>query len=176
MSTRRVSIIWLLTILGLTFLAGFSWVDLRLSPAAGGQLLEVTGFLAFPIVSALLLLQGSALLAAFFTPPLVGRIIAAVQVPIVVWHGVVVLTTIQSSLQDAVAAEITKATGVVGVTSQAQLLEDALDNNIWYVYLAVLVLNLFALVARSLVARPGPKTSSASPIQEDSEDLWETQR
>jgi microsomal dipeptidase-like Zn-dependent dipeptidase len=107
---------------------------------------------------------------------LVGRIIAAVQVPIVVWHGVVVLTTIQSSLQDAVAAEISKATGVVGVTSQAQLLEDALDNNIWYVYLAVLVLNLFALVARSLVARPGPKTSSATPIQEDSEDLWETQR
>jgi hypothetical protein len=176
MSTRRVSIIWLLTILGLTFLAGFSWVDLRLSPAAGGQLLEVTGFLVFPIISALLLLQGSALLAAFFTPPLVGRIIAAVQVPIVVWHGVVVLTTIQSSLQDAVAAEITKATGVVGVTSQAQLLEDALDNNIWYVYLAVLVLNLFALVARSLVAKPGANSSSATPIQEDSEDLWETQR
>jgi len=175
-SARRASAIWLLTIFGLTFLAGFSWVDIRLSPAAGGQLIEVTGFLVFPIISALLLLQGSALLAAFFTPPLVGRIIAIVQVPIVAWHGLVVFTTIQSSLQDAVAAEIAKATGVVGVTSQAQLLEAALDNNIWYVYLAVLVLNLLALVVRSFVAKPRTKASSATPIQEDSEDLWETQR
>jgi hypothetical protein len=96
--------------------------------------------------------------------------------PIVIWHGVVVFTTIQSALQNAVATEITEATGVVGVASQAQLIETALDNNIWYVYLAVLVLNLAALAARSLISKPGTTKKSTSSIQDDSEDLWETQR
>lgn len=176
MTQRNVSLAWLLTILLLTVLAGFSWVDVTLSPASGGQLIQVTGFLVFPIISALLLLQGSALLAAFFTPPLVGRIIAGVQVPIVIWHAVVLLTTIQQGLQDAVAAEITKATGVVGVASQAQLVDTALDNNLWYVYVAVLAFNLVALVARGLVSHTPVKKKAEVPASDDSDDLWENQR
>lgn len=176
MTQRKVSLAWLLTILLLTVLAGFSWIDLTLSPASGGQEIQVTGFLVFPIISALLLLQGSALLAAFFTPPLVGRIIAGVLVPIVIWHGVVLLTTIQQGLQDAVAAEITKATGVVGVASQAQLVETALDNNLWYVYAAVLAFNLAALIARALVRSTLPKKKLGALALDDSDDLWENQR
>jgi hypothetical protein len=175
MTARSVSLMWLFTIFALTVLAGFSWVDLTLTPASGGQKIEVTGFLVFPIISALLLLQGSALLAAFFTPSIVGRIISGIQVPIVVWHALVVFTTIQTSLQDAVAAEITKATGVVGASSQAQLLESALDNNIWYWYLAVLAFNVLALAARSVVGKTTPRKQSPSSNQENSEDLWETQ-
>lgn len=176
MNAKRVSALWLLTILILTVLAGFSWIDLTLSPASGGQQIQVTGFVVFPIISALLLLQASALLAAFFTPSVVGRLISAVLVPIVTWHAIVVLTTIQPALQDAVAAEITKATGVVGVSSQAQLVELALDNNLWYLYLAVLVLNILALVGRALVNKPKSKTPSTSATLEDSDDLWENQR
>jgi hypothetical protein len=174
-SQRRISVIWLATILLLTVTAGFSWVDLTLSPASGGQSIQVTGFLVFPIISALLLLQGSALLAASFTPPLVGRVVAAVQIPIVAWHAFAVFTTIAQSLQDAVAAEITKATGVVGVSSQAQLVETALDTNIWYVYSALLALNTLALVARVLVNSP-QKVSTSEASLEDSDSLWENQR
>ena len=176
MTQRSVSLAWLLTILLLTVLAGFSWVDLTLSPASGGQQIQVTGFLVFPIISALLLLQGSALLAAFFTPPLVGRIISAALVPVVLWHAVVVLSTIQQGLQDAVAAEITKATGVVGIASQAQLVETALDSNLWYVYLGVLVFNIVALVARALVGNVAVKKNVASVVLDESDDLWENQR
>ena len=176
MSLRKASFAWLLSILILTVLAGFSWVDLTLSPASGGQQIQVTGFLVFPIISALLLLQGSALLAAFFTPALVGRIISAALVPIVLWHAVVVVSTSQMALQNAVAAEITKATGVVGVSSQAQLVELALDNNIWYVYVAVLALNILALIARAFVSKPQPKSQVSAEILEDSDDLWENQR
>lgn len=176
MNAKRVSVLWLLTILILTVLAGFSWIDLTLSPTSGGQQIQVTGFLVFPIISALLLLQASALLAAFFTPSVVGRLISAVLVPIVAWHAIVVLTTIQPALLDAVAAEITKATGVVGVSSQAQLVDLALDNNLWYLYLAVLVLNILALVGRALVNQPKSKSPSTSAPLEDSDDLWENQR
>jgi hypothetical protein len=160
----------------LTILAGLSWVDLTLSPASGGQEIEVTGFLTFPIISALLLLQGSALLAAFFTPALVGRIIAGLQIPIVLWHAIDVLSTVESALQDAVAAEITKATGVVGVASQAQLVDTALDNNIWYIYLAVLALNAVALVSRALVGKVVVRKATRDGSGDDSEDLWESQR
>jgi hypothetical protein len=176
MNLRRASFAWLFTILLLTVLAGFSWVDLVLTPASGGQQIQVTGFLVFPIISALLLFQAAALLAAFFTPSLVGRIITAIQLPIVLWHATVVLTTTQLALQDAVAAEITKATGVVGVSSQAQLVELALDNNLWYVYLAVLALNTFALLARALVSESRPKSTAGSEEPNDSDDLWESQR
>lgn len=176
MNQKSASLIWLLTILVLTVVAGFSWVNLTLSPASGGQQIQVTGYLVFPIISALMLLQGSALLAAFFTPPLVGRVIAAVLVPIVAWHGIVVLTTVQQSLQDAVAVEITGATGVVGFASQAQLVETALDSNLWYVYLAVLALNVLALFARALVRKPAARKPAGDPASEDSDDLWENQR
>jgi hypothetical protein len=176
MNLRRTSLVWLLTILILTVLAGLSWVDLTLSPASGGQQIQVTGFLVFPIISALLLLQGSALLAAFFTPSLVGRVISAVLVPIVLWHAVVVVSTAQLALQDAVAAEITKATGVVGVASQTQLVELALDNNIWYVYVAVLAMNILALIARAFVSKPQPRGQVSPEVLEDSDDLWENQR
>lgn len=176
MNHRNVSAVWLATILMITVLAGFSWIDLTLSPASGGQQIVVTGFLVFPIISAMLLLQGAALLAAFFIPPLIGKLVAAAQVPLVGWHAVVVLTTIQQSLQEAVALEITKATGVVGVASQAQLVETALDNNIWYVYLAVLVINIGVLIARSVVKNaPVKKLSAAAPV-DDADDLWENQR
>jgi hypothetical protein len=176
MSQRSISVAWLFTILALTILAGLSWVDLTLSPASGGQEIEVTGFLVFPIISALLLLQGSALLAAFFTPALVGRIIAGLQIPIVLWHAFAVLSTVGSALQDAVAAEITKATGVVGVASQAQLVDTALDNNIWYIYLAVLALNAVALVSRALVGKVAVRKATRDGSGDDSEDLWESQR
>jgi hypothetical protein len=176
MNSKRASALWLFTILSLTVLSGFSWIDLTLSPASGGQQIQVTGFLVFPVISALLLLQASALLAAFFTPPLVGRLISAVQVPIVIWHAIVVLTTIQQALQDAVAAEITKATGVVGVSSQAQLVEQALDNNLWYVYLAALSVNILALVSRALVNKPSHNSSTTLVSPEDSDELWENQR
>jgi hypothetical protein len=176
MNQRSVSGVWLVTILLLTILAGLSWVDLTLSPASGGQQIDVTGFQVFPVISALLLLQGAALLAALFTPPLVGKFIGAVQVPIVLWHAFVVLTTIQQSLQDAVAAEITKATGVVGVASQAQLVETALDNNVWYIYLAALVLNALALVARAMLGKSKEKIDSGAISQNDADDLWESQR
>ena len=176
MNPRRASLAWLLTVLLLAVVAGFSWIYLTLSPASGGQQIQVTGFLVFPEISALLLLQASALLAAFFTPSLVGMIISALQVPIALWHAIVVLTTIQQALQDAVAAEITKATGVVGVSSQAQLVDLALDNNFWYVYLFVLAVNILALVARALVNKPKSKSPSTSATLEDSDDLWENQR
>lgn len=176
MTRRLISLAWLASILFLTVLAGLSWVDLLLTPASGGQKIEVTGYLVFPIISALMLLQGASLLAAVFTPALIARVISGVQVPVLVWHAVVVLTTVDTSLQEAVSSEITEATGVVGAVSQAQLVELALQNNIWYVYLAVLVLNIAVLVAATLVKVNPAKAKIVVSDQDDSNEIWESQR
>jgi len=175
MSQRSFSLAWLATLLLLTLLAGFSWVDLALSPAAGGQLIPITGFMSFPIISALLLLQGASLLAAVFTPIKASKVIATLQIPIVAWHAFTVTTTAQLAFDQAVAAEITKATGVVGSTSQANLIELVSNSNFWFVYPAVLVLNLVALVG-FVLAKARPRIAKAEQDQSpDAGELWEGQ-
>ena len=175
MSQRSFSLAWLATLVFLTLLAGFNWVDLGLSPAAGGQLIPITGFVSFPIISALLLLQGASLLAAVFSPLKVSKVIAVLLIPIVAWHAFTVLATAQVAFDQAVAAEITKATGVVGSTSQSNLIELVSISNIWFAYPAMLVLNLVALVG-FVFAKARPSRAKEQQDQaSDAGELWESQ-
>ena len=57
MSSKRITIAWLISILLLVVFAGFSWLDLELTPEAGAQKFVISGYQVFPIISALLLLQ-----------------------------------------------------------------------------------------------------------------------
>jgi hypothetical protein len=175
MSRRVLLLSWFATLLLLAMVAGFSWVDVALSPASGGQTIEVTGYLAFPVVSALVLLQGASLLAAVFTPALISKAIASVQIPILAWHLFVVLTSAGAALEQAVSAEITKATGVVGVSSQAQLVELALNNNLSYVYAAVLLINMGSIVALVLSKNAPVAASRVAKEDADAGELWESQ-
>ena len=175
MKQKSAIFTWLATILLVGLVAGFGWVDVSLSASSGGQAIQITGFVAFPIISALILLQGASLLAAGFTPVFVSKSIAAFQVPLVVWHLFVVVTSVAATLESAVAAEITKVTGVVGVESQSQLVELTATNNAWYFYVFALTLNLIAL-ARFTFARVRPLVPKASNADaSDSADLWESQ-
>ena len=175
MNRKFLNGIWFLTVLLLTLVAGFSWVDVLLSPASGGQAIQVTGYTTFPIISALVLLQGASLLAAIFTPAVVAKAIAALQLPIIAWHLFVVITSAEEAAQLAVAGEITKATGVEGVASQAQLVELALDNNLWYIYAGLLAVNLAVLVALVFAKTPTFRAKVESSQVQDPGELWESQ-
>ena len=175
MNQRSFTIAWVATLLMLALVASFSWVDLSLSPVAGGQLIPITGFLSFPIISALLMLQGSSLLAAVFTPMKVSKVIAAVQIPIIAWHVFTVVTTAQPAFDQAVAAEITKATGIVGLTSQSNLVELVSNSNIWFAYPAILALNLLVLLG-FVLAKPLPaRTKGQQEDSLDAAELWQSQ-
>ncbi|MCX6478298.1 MAG: Trp biosynthesis-associated membrane protein, partial [Micrococcales bacterium] len=112
MSSKRVVFIWLASIILLAIFAGLSWLNLELSPEAGGQEFEITGYQVFPVISALLLLQLAAVLASFLTPITVARSISGLLAPIMLAHALFVAIGLQSNLQNAVEAQITEITGV----------------------------------------------------------------
>lgn len=176
MNQRNVAFAWLASILLLTVFAGLSWLNLELTPEAGAQVVEITGYIVFPVISALILLQAAALLASFLTPVTVGRVISGSLVPVMVLHGVYVGLSLQGATQNAIAAQVGEITGVVGTNSQLQFVAFAGDTYIWVAYLLAIVVNAGILLAKA-VLKLGPAVArEAEKPSEDAGDLWETQK
>jgi hypothetical protein len=176
MSSKRITVAWLISILLLVVFAGLSWLDLELTPEAGAQKFEISGYQVFPIISALLLLQGAALLSSVLTPVAVGRAIAGLMVPIMLAHGFYVVVGLQLNLQNAVAVQISEITGVEGIASQAEFVEFAGDTYLWVGYLLSIVVNLAVLLTKAVSKA---QLSKARPNRDeitDELDLWETQK
>jgi hypothetical protein len=175
MKQRTNSLLWLLSIASLIVFSGLSWLDLTLTPEIGGQFVQVSGNLVFPVISALILLQASGLLAAFFTPNSVSRVIAATLAITMSAHLVYVATLLQQQLQVALAGQITEITGVVGIASQSQLVASAETTIMWALYLVCVGLNVAILAIRTLL-KSERKIKPATLIADEATDLWETQK
>lgn len=176
MNSKRVTIAWLASILLLVVFAGLSWLDLELTPEAGAQKFEISGYQVFPIISALLLLQGAALLSSVLTPVAVGRTIAGLMVPIMLAHGFYAVVGLQLNLQNAVAVQISEITGVEGIASQAQFVEFAGDTYLWVGYLLSIAVNLAVLLTKAVSKAQLSKTRQNREEIIDELDLWETQK
>ena len=176
MNSRRITVAWLVSILLLVVFAGLSWLDLELTPEAGAQKFEISGYQVFPIISALLLLQGAALLSSVLTPVAVGRAISVLMVPIMLAHAIFVVVGLQSNLQNAVAVQISEITGVAGIASQAQFVEFAGDTYLWVGYLLSIVVNLAVLLTKAVSKAQLSKTRQTREEIIDELDLWETQK
>jgi hypothetical protein len=176
MNSKRITVAWLVSILLLVVFAGLSWLDLELTPEAGAQKFEISGYQVFPIISALLLLQGAALLSSVLTPVAVGRAISVLMVPIMLAHAIFVVVGLQSNLQNAVAVQISEITGVAGSASQAQFVEFAGDTYLWVGYLLSIVVNLAVLLTKAVSKAQMSKTRHNREEIIDELDLWETQK
>lgn len=176
MNSKRITVAWLVSILLLVVFAGLSWLDLELTPEAGAQKFEISGYQVFPIISALLLLQGAALLSSVLTPVAVGRAISVLMVPIMLAHAIFVVVGLQSNLQNAVAVQISEITGVAGIASQAQFVEFAGDTYLWVGYLLSIVVNLAVLLTKAVSKAQWSKTRPNRDEIMDELDLWETQK
>ena len=176
MNSKRITVAWLVSILLLVVFAGLSWLDLELTPEAGAQKFEISGYQVFPIISALLLLQGAALLSSVLTPVAVGRAISGLMVPIMLAHAIFVVVGLQSNLQNAVAVLISEITGVEGIASQAQFVEFAGDTYLWVGYLLSIVVNLAVLLTKAVSKAQMSKTRHNREEIIDELDLWEAQK
>ena len=176
MNSKRITVAWLVSILLLVVFAGLSWLDLELTPEAGAQKFEISGYQVFPIISALLLLQGAALLSSVLTPVAVGRAISGLMVPIMLAHAIFVVVGLQSNLQNAVAVLISEITGVEGIASQAQFVEFAGDTYLWVGYLLSIVVNLAVLLTKAVSKAQLSKTRHNREEIIDELDLWEAQK
>ena len=176
MSSRKITIAWLLTVGLMAVFAGMSWIDLQLSPEAGAQKFEISGFQIFPIISALMLLQVASLLATLLTPELVARAISGLLAPIMLAHAFIVLFGLPSNIQNALEVQITETTGVSGYESQAEFVEFAGETYLWVGYLFAVALNLAVLLTKAF-SKSGSSKAKASKDELVSEpDLWETQK
>lgn len=176
MSSRKITFAWLVSVGLMTVFAGMSWIDLQLSPEAGGQEFEISGFQIFPIISALMLLQVASLLATLLTPELVARAISGLLAPIMLAHAFIVLFGLPSNIQNALEVQITETTGVSGYESQAEFVEFAGETYLWVGYLFAVALNLAVLLTKAF-SKSGSSKAKASKDELVSEpDLWETQK
>jgi hypothetical protein len=168
--------IWLASIVLLAFFAGLGWLNLGLSPEAGGQKFEITGYQVFPVISALLLLQLAALIASFLVPITVARVISGLLAPIMLAHAFFVAMGLQSNLQIAVEAQITEVTGVAGLASQAEFVVFTGDTYLWIGYLFAIGWNVAALLTKALSKTGSSESRSTKTQIVDEVDLWETQK
>lgn len=175
MKIRTLVFAWIGSLLLLTTLAGASWFDVLLTSDAGGQNLPVSGFMVFPIISALVLVQAAALLVSILTPNRVGRVIAAVLIPIQLWQLVTVALEYKAAIAGAVSSEISKATGVVG-EGQLQLVASSVEGLWIFGYLAVLALNIAVLAMRAFMKAVPSNSKSPTEPEDDSSSLWESQK
>lgn len=176
MSSRKTTIAWLVSIGLLAVFAGMSWLNLELSPEAGAQEFEISGYQVFPIISALMLLQVASLLATLLTPELVARSISGLLAPIMLAHGLFVLFGLQVSLQNAIEVQITEITGVAGFASQAEFVEFVGETYLWVGYLLAVTFNFSVLLTKAF-SKSGSSRAKAFKEELVSEpDLWETQK
>jgi len=173
---RNLSIAWLATILLLSVFAGFSWQNAQLTPEAGGQGVEITGYSAFPIISALVLLQAASMLASFLTPVIVGRWIAGLLSLLMLGHAVLLTLTLDAGIQSSLARLLSEITGVSGSASQIQFVVSLDSSFLWVGYLAAVAINVIFLVGKALLnLKPTQKSSSVKQLDEAG-DLWESQK
>ncbi len=176
MNQRNVMFTWLASVLLMAVLAGTPWISVVLTPEAGGQLIDITGYMVYPVASALILLQGSALLASFFTPVQVGRVLAGGVAIVMSWHLVTVATTLVPSMGSSMGASIETLTGVAGLLAQQELVSSTSESLLWAAYLVAVVLNILILAIKAI--RPLhalPSKVKAGPNQIGM-DLWDAQK
>lgn len=176
MRSRKITIAWLVSVGLIAVFAGMSWINLELSPEAGAQKFELSGFQVFPIVSALMLLQVAALLTTLLTPELVARAISGLLAPIMLAHGFFVLLGLPSSIQNAVEVQITEITGVSGFASQAEFVEFVGETYLWVGYLLAITLNAAVLLAKALSKSGSSKAKASKEELVSQPDLWDTQK
>lgn len=176
MSSRKITIAWLVSVGLMAAFAGMSWIDLELSPEAGAQKFQISGYQVFPIISALMLLQVASLLATLLTPELVARAISGLLAPIMLAHALFVFFGLQSNTQNAIEVQITEMTGVSGFASQTEFVEFAGETFLWVGYLLAITLNFAVLFAKAVLKSVSSNAKASKEELVSEPDLWETQK
>ena len=171
---RSLRLGWLASVIAMMVTAGSSWYDLLLVPDAGSQQVAISGYQVFPIISALLLLQGAAILVSLLTPPTVTRWVAAGLAVLQAWHLIATFFGATASIETAAASKLSELTGVTG-QAQQQLVEAASSTDAPIFYLIALGVNVVALLLNSLLSPPKPPSRSNPEQSDDSSSLWESQ-
>jgi hypothetical protein len=171
----QAALSWLASLALLAITAGQSWQSFAVSASAGGGVIDVSGFLAFPVIGTLISLQVVTVLLSLLVRPLVTRLLAGALVPLVAWIFIDVVLSASSQIQSTVMAILAEQTGVLEESSTSEFLVSSSGGVFSGLFLVALGLNAVLLVVIALV---GIKNSTAKSVKADSElpeDLWSSQ-
>lgn len=176
MNQRTAIIGWFASLLLLVVTVSNSFATVALTKQAGGQVFELSGYQVFPVANALILMQGAAFLVSFLIPVSISRVISAALVPVMIWHLVLVITTLEDSIAKALAFKVASITGVSGLEGQLALVASASEGPSGIIYSVAVALNVLVLLVRAVVKLSASQKRRQVDQNVDPSELWDAQR
>ena len=174
MKRTRVLLIWLFSSGLVALTAAQSWQSFEVSESAGGGVIQITGFLAFPVIGTLISLQVVIILVSLLVKPIVARILAAATLPLMIWAFFDVVLTSEKQVRETLVSVLAAQTGVVQDLSTSEFLVSSSVSVFTTLFLITLALNALVLAILALIPIKHQKPKATKSNQEP-EDLWSSQ-
>ncbi len=174
MTRTKLLLSWLFSTGLVAITAAQSWQSFELFESAGGGVIQITGFLAFPVIGTLISLQVVIMLLSLLVKPIVTRILAAATFPLMIWSFFSVLLTSEIQVRETLVSVLAAQTGVVQELSSSEFIMSSSVGVFTMLFLITAALN--ALVLAFLVLKPFQhQKPKASKSKREPEDLWSSQ-
>ena len=174
MTRTKVLLIWLFSTGLVAITAAQSWQSFEVSESAGGGVIQITGFLAFPVIGTLIPLQVVIILVSLLVKPIVTRILAAATLPLMIWSFIEVVLTSELQVRETLVSVLAAQTGVVQDLSTSEFLAASSVSVFTTLYLISAALNALVLAFLALIPVKHEKPKAAKSKREP-EDLWSSQ-
>ena len=174
MTRTKVLLSWLFFTGLVAITAAQSWQSFEVSESAGGGVIQITGFLAFPVIGTLMSLQIVIILVSLLVKPIATRILAAATLPLMIWSFFEVVLTSELQVRETLVSVLAAQTGVVQDLSTSEFLASSSVSVFTTLYLISAALNAFVLAFLALIPVKHEKPKAAKSKREP-EDLWSSQ-
>ena len=175
MKRTRVLLIWLFSSGLVALTAAQSWQSFEVSESAGGGVIQITGFLAFPVIGTLISLQVVIILVSLLVKPIVTRILAAATLPLVIWSFLEVVLTSGNQVRETLVSVLAAQTGVVQDLSTSEFLVSSSVGVFSTLFVISAALNALVLAFLALIPIKHQKPKFVKSKREQPEDLWSSQ-
>jgi hypothetical protein len=170
----KVLLSWLFSTGLVAITAGQSWQSFEVSESAGGGVIQITGFLAFPVIGTLISLQVVIILVSLLVNPIVTRVLAAAILPLMIWSLFEVVLTSEKQVRETLVSVLAAQTGVVQEPSTSEFLVSSSVGVFTTLFLVSAALNALVLAFVALIPIEIQKPKAAKSKREP-EDLWSSQ-
>lgn len=175
MTRTKVLLSWLFSTGLVAITAAQTWQSFEVSESAGGGVIQITGFLAFPVIGTLISLQVLMILVSLLVNQIVTRILAAAALPLMIWSFIEVLLTADIQIRETLISVLADQTGVVQELSTSEFLVSSSVGVFTTLFLISTALNAIVLAFLAMVPIKLQKPKAAKSKREQPEDLWISQ-
>lgn len=175
MTRTKVLLSWLFSTGLVSLTAAQSWQSFEVSESAGGGVIQITGFLAFPVIGTLISLQVVIILVSLLVKPIVTRILAAAVLPLMAWTIFEIALTSEDQVKETFIRALASQTGVLEEFSDSEFLVGSTVGVFTTLFLISAVLNSVLLAFSALVPIRSLKRKASRTDSQLPEDLWSSQ-